>query len=233
MDKLQLSAALLFGGLAFPLYYFLSKGGRIAAIFQKAETGKQGSPAHLIVQRLLGLLFLGILPAIFILLTKGSLQSYGLRAPGSCFWWLLPLAASIVVLGYFAAGSASNKAMYPQIRKQIWNPGLLLVSALSWLFFLLGYEFLFRGYLLFASYNVLGTWPAIALNCSLYALAHMYKGPRETFGAIPLGILLCWISLESGSILYAFLLHGVMALSNEWWSISRNPEMKVRWKNRT
>jgi len=58
-------------------------------------------------------------------------------------------------------------------------------------------------------------------------LIHVPKGLRESVGAIPLGILLCYISLSTGSILAAILVHVIMALTNEWASLKRNPEIKL------
>ena len=70
-------------------------------------------------------------------------------------------------------------------------------------------------------------WPAIALNCILYALAHFYKGPGEILGAIPVGILLCYLTLHTGNIWSAVIIHSTMALSNEWFSIRSHPNMHL------
>ena len=102
---------------------------------------------------------------------------------------------------------------------------MIAISGISWILFLVGYEFLFRGFLLQASLGVMETGPAIALNCALYAFAHFYKGPGETFGAIPAGILFCYLTLLTGNIWCAVILHSVMALSNEWFSLKAHPEM--------
>ena len=74
----------------------------------------------------------------------------------------------------------------------------------------------------------MGPWAAIALNCSLYAFAHFYKGPGETFGAIPLGIMFCYLTLLTGNIWTAVVIHSVMALSNEWFSIRANPDINLQ-----
>ncbi len=75
-----------------------------------------------------------------------------------------------------------------------------MLSAGTWVAYLVGYEFLFRGFLFHATLQVWSLWPAIALNCILYALAHFYKGPGEIIGAIPVGILLCYLTLHTGNI---------------------------------
>ncbi|MBK8558078.1 MAG: CPBP family intramembrane metalloprotease [Lewinellaceae bacterium] len=71
----------------------------------------------------------------------------------------------------------------------------------------------------------MGVWPAIAINTSLYAITHVPKGETEGIGAIPLGVLFCLITLESGTIWVAVLVHWVMSLSNEWLSLKHHPEI--------
>jgi len=216
--------------IGFASYYFLSHSktfvNRIGILVKKFDS--QGN--QVILQRMLGLLFLGIASAIIIILLPGAtLKAYGL---GFSFhvlppWWAYLLVPLILGLGVFTARTPGNLAMYPQIRIREWTPGLLLSSAISWVAFLIGYEFLFRGFLLHASLGLMQTLPAFALNVTLYALAHFYKGPGETFGSIPVGIILCYLTLLSGNIWSAVILHSIMALSNEWLSIQAHPDMKI------
>ncbi|MCK5838327.1 MAG: CPBP family intramembrane metalloprotease, partial [Bacteroidales bacterium] len=91
-----------------------------------------------------------------------------------------------------------------------------------------GYEFLFRGILLFLSLPILGYWPAIFLNVSFYAFVHVPKGAKETIACIPLGFVLCVLTLETGTILIAFFTHLALALSNEYFSIYFNKKMYVK-----
>ena len=80
---------------------------------------------------------------------------------------------------------------------------------------------------LFVSVAYLGVWPAIILNVAIYALVHVPKGIKEAVGAIPLGILLCIITLQTGSIIVALAVHIIMALGNEWFSLKAHPGMKI------
>jgi membrane protease YdiL (CAAX protease family) len=105
--------------------------------------------------------------------------------------------------------------------------GLLSLSASSWVAFLIAYEFMFRGFLLFSSVTVLNPAAAIGLNVAIYALAHFYKGPLEVVGAIPLGIILCYLTLHTGNIWSAVIIHSTMALSHEWFSLKAHPQMKL------
>ena len=225
------TVAILWSVVGFACYYFLSMNrsltGKIWSGTREPETGV----AAVVIQRLWGLIFLGILPVLLVLLVfKDSPGEYGLsfsftQTPP---WWSYLVVPVILVAGFFSASSPSNLARYPQMRIKQWTHGVLFLSALSWIIFLIAYEFLFRGFVLYATLTVMEPWQAVAVNCALYAFAHFYKGPGETFGAIPLGILLCYLTLQTGNIWSAVIIHSVMALSNEWYAIRAQPDMQVK-----
>ena len=229
-EDLRFSIAILWSVVGFGSYYFLSHNKncirRFGIRFKRLDS--QGN--QVLLQRMLGLLFLGLVSALIILLLPDtSMKEYGLTfkfltAPPWWSWLLVPL---ILIMGYFAAQKPGNLKLYPQIRALQWTRGIILISSVSWVLFLIGYEFLFRGFVLHASLELMGPVPAIALNCAIYAFAHFYKGPGEAFGAIPVGILLCYLTLITGNIWCAVVLHSVMALSNEWFSLKAHPEMSV------
>jgi membrane protease YdiL (CAAX protease family) len=173
---------------------------------------------HIFFQRLTGVFIFGILPAsgiiyftdfkfIFLSFTKESLL------------WAFLVSCFIIPLNYFNSKKSGNLAVYPQIRQAAWPAGLLIASAVSWIAYLFAYEMLFRGFLLFSSLEIMGYWPAILLNTGIYSLVHYPKGLKETIGAVPFGIILCILSVKTGSFLTAFLVHSVLALSNEWFSL--------------
>ena len=214
--------AVIWSAVGFSTYIFLSKNKSLAKKLWKANPNLNSQAKEIVLQRLWGFIFLGVFPVIFILLfPEKSLKDLGLGCSWQTAppWWVLVVLLIILIAGFYSAKQPGNLAMYPQIRNQQWTSGLLALSGFSWVVFLLGYEFLFRGFLLYASLAVMDVWPAIALNCAIYSLAHLYKGPGETFGAIPVGILLCYLTLLTGNIWTAVGIHSVMALSNEWWSI--------------
>lgn len=110
--------------------------------------------------------------------------------------------------------------MYPQIRTpQPWSRSLLLSSALTLFLYTLAYEVMFRGYLLFTCLEEMGLVLAIVINTAIYALVHIPKGWKETVGTFPMGIILCWLTIESGNIWIAVAVHVALAWSSEWFSI--------------
>ncbi len=227
-EYLPFIMAVLWCTIGFTGYYFLSQSETFAKKFRVTFSGLEPQGVQVITQRTIGVVFMGGLTLLIIaLLPEGSLKGYGL---GFSFlkpppWWFYLLIPAALALNYLGAANPGNMARYPQIRMKQWPVNILVVSGLTWIAFLLAYEFLFRGFLLYASLAVMHPWPAIVLNIALYSFAHFYKGPDETFGTVPVGFILCYITLVTGNIWSAVILHSVMALSNEWFSLRANPEM--------
>jgi len=233
MDHTPFIVAILWSVVGFALYYFLSKDQSLTARIWKTNSGLDFRVKVVILQRTWGVIFLGLISLFLVsILPEGSPGDYvvSFSFSGSLPWWSYLVLPLILIAGYFSASTPSNLALYPQIRLENWSVGILLSSAVSWIVFLVAYEFFFRGFLLFATLQVLDPWMAIALNCSLYAFAHFYKGPGETFGAIPVGIMLCYLTILTGNIWSAVIIHSVMALTNEWLSLRAHPEMSLKRK---
>jgi membrane protease YdiL (CAAX protease family) len=83
--------------------------------------------------------------------------------------------------------------------------------------------------LLFSCYEAFGAWPAVAINLTLYFALHLPKGMKEAVATIPFGALICYLTLESQSILPAIFIHAIQAISCETACIWRNPEMKFKF----
>ncbi|NND09347.1 MAG: CPBP family intramembrane metalloprotease [Saprospiraceae bacterium] len=181
-------------------------------------------------KRLIGVLWLGILPGTILMIFDINTLVFN-----QLFRWsldlnaflLLALIISILMVNYFNASRENNLAMYPQIRKRQWSVSLVIGSSITWLVYLFAYEFLFRGILLFTSLTALTEMTSITLNVSIYALFHIPKGMKETLASIPFGIILCIVTIEAGSFWIAFLLHSLLALSNEWFSIYFHPDISI------
>ena len=216
-------AVTTFGFIAY--LYIVSP--RFTLRILKLEMGK---PLQAYVQRLVGAFIYGILPVIIILISgKESFGEFGIKAPtGATYLYTLALSVLILPMNYLNAPKPANLNVYPQIREGRWSLGLILGSAISWIIYLTGYEFLFRGFLFYTSLNIIGLWPAIILNTAIYSLVHLPKGFKEMAGAIPLGMVLCYLTYLTGSIWVAVFTHIILALSNEWFSLYKHPEMIIK-----
>ncbi|MEK7255078.1 MAG: CPBP family intramembrane glutamic endopeptidase [Bacteroidota bacterium] len=207
--------------LGFISYHFITQSPSIRAFFEKKWGAEKTLVYWIYFQRLTGVFFYGIIPAALILGQGLDFQQFGWKFQNvsTSLFWIAGLSAAVVLLNFFAARTPDNLATYPQIRASKWSRGVLLGSALTWAAYLLAYEFLFRGYLLFSCLQSMGKPLAITLNVAFYALVHVPKGWKETVGAVPLGIVLCLLTLQTGTIWIAFFVHLAMAWSNEWWSL--------------
>lgn len=206
-------------------YYFSDSN-----FIKKLLNSGRGEVRYVLFQRFLGVLVYGIIPLFIIkFLSTRSFADFGFAAPvKETAFWIAILSTLVLTMNYFNARTSDNLELYPQIREKTWSLQLVILSATSWIAYLLSYEFLFRGFLLFSSVLILGLWPAIILNTAIYSLVHFPKGFKETIGAIPLGILLCYLTARTGSIWIAVATHIVMAVSNEWFSIHANPQIFIK-----
>lgn len=180
------------------------------------------------VHRALGFMLLGPLAAFlgYIFLSNPWPQTgiHFLR-PEVTFFWGFGLVSLLLIFNQFAAKTKVNQQVYPQVRISRWTPSFFVVNAATWLLFLLGYEYLFRGLLFFPAVEIMGLWPAIGLNIVLYSLVHIPKGLHEILGALPFGIILCLAAYDTGSFWIAFIAHGSQAVINEFYAIRYNPAM--------
>ena len=232
-EDLMLVAGLLTSVAGFGLYRTFSR--HVQHIFRLSTRFPALEPQafQVLLQRVWGILFLMILPLGFVTICFDLAPSYFglgarfLRPPPLWGFLIVPVLLAVVFL---LSSSPANLKKYPQIRSATWTRGLLVFSAISWVVFLVAYEFLFRGLLLFSSITVLNSWTAVILNVTLYAFAHIYKGLPELLLSIPFGFILCYLTLVTGNIWCAVALHSIIALSSEWLSLKAHPQMKLAIK---
>ncbi len=229
-DYFDFCLGVFFSTLGFVFYFFLN---------QKVRAGHrldvQGHPADnslkIIFQRLSGAFIFGVLPAfLFLIFSARPMNKIGLTnyIPHHTFLLTLIFAVIIVPMNYLNAKHPSNLKMYPQIRISSWPFSLVVLSALSWILYLFAYELLFRGILLFSSLDILGFWPSALLNAGIYSLVHIPKGAKEALGAIPMGLIFCYLVVITGSFWVAFFVHILLALTNEWFSLYHHPAISIK-----
>ncbi len=127
-------------------------------------------------------------------------------------WCLIPI---IFFLGLsLIPRKKINTEFYPQARIQKWTKKDVVTNCIVWILYLLGYEYMFRGLMLFTLINAYGLVAAIVINSVIYSLVHIYKGRMEAFGAFFLGVVLCIITYYTNSMWVAFVVHVILALAN-------------------
>lgn len=235
MDQqdLKVFIPIVAGLIGFLVFWFAQQSESLKQKFKNRYPKEKGEANHILYTRYLGGISMGIIPALlYLIFIRGStLRELGVvwenNAILRVILWSLVIISIIVPLVYFNAKKPKNLLLYPQIRKEYWNKKLIWSNFLSWGVYLLGYEILFRGVLLFPLVTVIGIWPAIAVNIGLYSVTHIPKGLTETIGAIPLSVLLCLLCINIGNLWPAFLIHIAIAWTNTWVSLRHNPAMRI------
>jgi len=92
----------------------------------------------------------------------------------------------------------------------LWVQYLMITAA-----YMIIYEILMRGTVLFMLTDQFPVVYAVAINTLIYAAMHLVKNLKEALLCIPLGIFLCWLTLYTGSIWPAAAFHLIFAFSFE------------------
>lgn len=230
---LQVFLPVVVGLIGFIIFWFTQKSTRIQQRYIDKYGNDKGSARFIISTRYLGGFTMGVLPAVayFIAFPETRLSDLGLGLPQdnwlTTLAWIAGLSVIVITMAFFSAKNPNKRDEYPQIRAKKWTKKMVAGNLASWFGYLLGYEFLFRGVLLFPLVESIGLWPAIAVNIGLYSGTHIPKNLAETIGAIPLSIVLCLLSVATGTIWIAFFVHLAMAWTNATVSLRYHPEMEV------
>lgn len=160
------------------------------------------------------LLLYAVVPLLVILLLlRRNPRDYGLRAGhwrAGLAWTAGGIAAMAAVGWLFMQlpGFRLYYAGYFAHRNPGGDPGLgIALSGLQ----MAGWEFLFRGFLLFALAEAFGA-DAIWVQMVPFALAHFGKPEWETYASIPGGLLAGWIAYRVDAFWPAWLIHWALAV---------------------
>lgn len=218
--------------VSFITYWFISQSQKIKAFYFKKYTQSNASLKHIFFVKSTGFLLMGVLPLVlsFAVFDGTSFESLGfIIKRDKLFFTILCcilLSLLIIPLVIISAKKEKNLINYPQARILVWTKSSLINYLFGWFIYLLGYEFLFRGFLFLILIEPLGLWQAMAINVTLYSATHIPKGLDETIGAIPLGIVLCILTAISGNIWIAFVVHVIMAWTNSLTALKASKEMR-------
>jgi membrane protease YdiL (CAAX protease family) len=213
------------GLLCFLFFHFADHSLLFGRLFNPLQLRRES--VQVLSSKLGGFLWLGVVPLVLFawIVPVISLSWLRFTSSFSQWFWLAVLVPLPWILAWFTSRSVTHRMQYPQVREPIWGKRLLGIDLACWGLYLLGYEAFFRGFLLFVLVGFFGVWPAVMINTLFYSLAHLPKGAGESFGSIPLGILLCLITLSTGNFWVAFFVHLSMAWSNEVMSLYRHAEI--------
>ena len=150
-----------------------------------------------------------LLPVLIIqFILKEKLSDYGLRIGD----YKIGLKISFIFIAimlpiiWFASSSDSFSNVYPHLSsaKQSWQ--IFIIYEMSLLIYMIAWEFIWRGYMLFGLYEKFGFY-SIFIQMIPFVILHNGKPMLETFGAILAGLALGILALRTKSIFYCVLAH--------------------------
>ena len=104
------------------------------------------------------------------------------------------------------------KNVYPLYRRSTQGLRYFLFFQLIQLWYMFGWEFFFRGFMLFGLERKFGRM-AVLVQAVPFAIAHFRKPQLEAYGSIFAGIILGLIGLRARSFLPCFVLHFMILLT--------------------
>jgi membrane protease YdiL (CAAX protease family) len=130
--------------------------------------------------------------------------------------WGVPAA---VVAGYIGSRSPVIAAVYPLGGALAPDPAAFATHAGFYLLYYLGFEYLFRGFLLLGTKDAIGPGAATLLQACLATAFHFGKPGMEMAAAFPASLVFGWATLRTGSIWTALAAHWVVGASMDWFLV--------------
>lgn len=165
-----------------------------------------------------------ILPILSIkLVFKQKLSDYGLQL-GDWKYGLTTTAIFFVFMiaaVWIVSGSESFANTYPQGGSKVKdNLGIFLFYELCVAFYMLGWEFFWRGYMLFGLFPKFG-WYSIFIQMIPFFILHKGKPELELFGSILAGLILGVQAIRARSFIYAWIIHALVMVCVDGISVLR------------
>jgi membrane protease YdiL (CAAX protease family) len=212
----------------YGLYYGIVYTRISRWIYQKFASRLNETVFHSVFFRLSGFFIFG-LGSAFIFHTIFGAKFDFLSLKIEHFNEIIPYAIVLfliaIIIPYINV-KKSKQSQYPQFKIEKWTNLYKFLTYITWTLYLMGYEFMFRGILLFGTVEEFGCYFAVILNVVLYAFVHIPKGKKEVLGCFILGPILCVVALITHNILISTILHISVCLCNEYFSI-RKLQIKI------
>ena len=159
---------------------------------------------------------LGIAPAVVVkLLFHERLSDYGVGlGVARRTWWSLALFTPVfLAAAYGASLDPEFLAKFPINPHAGSSPSMFAVHAVTYGLFYLGWEFYFRGFLLFGLRDSLGAANAVLIQTLASALLHIGSPAAESFGAVLGGLLWGALALRNRSLLSGLGQHYLLGIA--------------------
>ena len=129
----------------------------------------------------------------------------------------LPLAAAGT---WLLSGLPSFQGTYPQLKAAAGDWGLFILFEAAYLVYWAGWEYLWRGFVLFGTAHRFGLH-AVFVQMVPFALLHLAKPPAEALLSIVGGVILGLLVWRCGAVWPAWPIHAGQMLFMDLWCVLR------------
>jgi len=216
--------------ILFYIYHYFAHSSFLTKYFEKKVeySHLKKEVLYFLTKKISGFIIMGVLAGIlYKLIMNSSLEQMGLNINHliNNLSLILILIAVITAITFISQRSKPEQNLVQMDIKE-WNLSLFLIDAVGWTVYLIGYEFLFRGILLFECCKSFGFWPAIAINVAIYSAIHMVNGKSQAIGALIFGSIACYFTLSRGTILIPIFMHIALSMTADYFSIKMNKNLR-------
>jgi len=165
---------------------------------------------------LTGFLLMFWVPFFIIkIMFKKPMKAFGIQIGDARygFRFVAIVVPFIIWVAYHISSYPVIQAEYPLSKSVMHDQWMFLILELFYVLYYVGWEFLFRGFMLFGLEQRYGALTAILFQMIPSAIVHIGKPAGESFGAILAGIIFGYLAIRTRSILYPLLLHGIVGIS--------------------
>ena len=160
---------------------------------------------------------------VILFLHRKRLRDFGVGAGDWRFGLRVSFVFFVVMLPvlWFASASPAFQSVYPHshIVRGDWT--LFVAYEAAFILYFIGWEFIWRGYMLFGLLPHTGAAVAVLVQMIPFVILHYGKPLPETVGAIAAGIALGALSVRTRSFWYAVLIHWSVMLTIDLLSTLR------------
>jgi membrane protease YdiL (CAAX protease family) len=148
---------------------------------------------------------------------KKRLRDFGFRLGDvrSGLRIVLILAPFMIWMSYVGSGGADMQAEYPLARSTTAYLPMFILAESSYLLYYVGWEFFFRGFMLFGLEEKFGAAISILIQTIPSVIVHIGKPGNETFAAIGAGLVGGYIAIRTRSMFYPLLLHALVGICTD------------------
>ncbi|MFH0991650.1 MAG: type II CAAX endopeptidase family protein [bacterium] len=163
---------------------------------------------------------LGVIPLLIIKYGfKEPLSAYGIQLGDWRYGLkaLLVLGPIMVLATYPSSKMPDFLAEYPLNKTAGSSPAMFLSHAFAYLFFYIGWETYFRGFMQFGLREKLGDWNALLIQTAFSCILHIGKPSGEIYSSI-LGALV-WgvVAFRTRSLLVLIITHWLLGISLDFY----------------